>query len=176
VLGALGFGGLTDRIGRKKLFFMTLALYLTADGGDGVVLEHGELRAVSISDRRRHWRRIHRDQFGDSGIGAGAIPRMDRPCDQWQLLDRRGDGRGQCDRSARSAFGLVLTSAGGWPIYTGACLGLVVVCDAMVDSGKSAWLMIHGQPDRAHAIVEDIERSAAGHVQDLRTWKGRSIK
>ena len=30
VLGALGFGWLTDRIGRKKLFFITLALYLMA--------------------------------------------------------------------------------------------------------------------------------------------------
>ena len=29
-IGALGFGWLTDRIGRKKLFFITLALYLTA--------------------------------------------------------------------------------------------------------------------------------------------------
>src|ERR1700749_4143092 len=30
VLGAFGFGWLTDRIGRKKLFFITLAVYLTA--------------------------------------------------------------------------------------------------------------------------------------------------
>src|SRR5436190_11532454 len=30
VIGALGFGWLTDRIGRKKLFFITLAVYLTA--------------------------------------------------------------------------------------------------------------------------------------------------
>src|SRR3569833_1730574 len=30
VLGALGFGWLTDRIGRRKLFFITLALYLLA--------------------------------------------------------------------------------------------------------------------------------------------------
>src|SRR5256714_6344916 len=30
VLGALGFGWLTDRIGRKKLFFITLSVYLTA--------------------------------------------------------------------------------------------------------------------------------------------------
>ena len=30
VLGALGFGWLTDRLGRKKLFFITLSLYLTA--------------------------------------------------------------------------------------------------------------------------------------------------
>src|SRR3984885_15712510 len=30
VLGALFFGWLTDRLGRKKLFFTTLAVYLTA--------------------------------------------------------------------------------------------------------------------------------------------------
>ena len=30
VLGALGFGWLTDRLGRKKLFFMTIAVYLVA--------------------------------------------------------------------------------------------------------------------------------------------------
>src|SRR4051812_40670717 len=30
VLGALFFGWLTDRLGRKKLFFITLALYLVA--------------------------------------------------------------------------------------------------------------------------------------------------
>src|SRR5438132_3161516 len=30
VLGALGFGWLTDRLGRKKLFFTTLAVYLAA--------------------------------------------------------------------------------------------------------------------------------------------------
>jgi MFS family permease len=30
VLGALGFGWLTDRLGRRKLFFITLSLYLTA--------------------------------------------------------------------------------------------------------------------------------------------------
>ena len=33
VLGALGFGWLTDRIGRKKLFFITLSVYLTATAG-----------------------------------------------------------------------------------------------------------------------------------------------
>ena len=36
VLGALGFGWLTDRIGRKKLFFITLALYLAATAATGL--------------------------------------------------------------------------------------------------------------------------------------------
>jgi MFS family permease len=30
------------------------------------------------------------------------------------------------------------------------------------------WLMIHGRPEQAHAIVEDIERSVVGRVQDPR--------
>src|ERR1700710_3091261 len=36
VLGALGFGWLTDRIGRKKLFFITLAIYLVATAATGL--------------------------------------------------------------------------------------------------------------------------------------------
>ncbi|MCE4223002.1 MFS transporter [Methylobacterium sp. C25] len=36
VVGALGFGWLTDRIGRKKLFFITLALYLAATAASGL--------------------------------------------------------------------------------------------------------------------------------------------
>src|SRR5258708_1857029 len=60
------------------------------DCRDGAVVESRELRAVSISDRRRHRRRIYRDQLHHSGTGARALSWMDRPHHQWQLLDRRG--------------------------------------------------------------------------------------
>src|SRR3954470_903704 len=36
VLGAVGFGWLTDRLGRKKLFFITLATYLVATTATGL--------------------------------------------------------------------------------------------------------------------------------------------
>src|ERR1700687_3448850 len=36
VLGALGFGWLTDRIGRQKLFFITLAVYLAATAAEAL--------------------------------------------------------------------------------------------------------------------------------------------
>lgn len=36
VVGAVGFGWLTDRIGRKKLFFITLFLYLIATAATGL--------------------------------------------------------------------------------------------------------------------------------------------
>ena len=103
VIGALGFGWLTDRIGRKKLFFITLALYLAATAATALSWRARELCAVSLSHRRRDRRRIHRDQFDDPGIGAGALSRLDRPRHQRQLLDRRGDRRDQRDRAARSA-------------------------------------------------------------------------
>ncbi len=102
VLGALGFGWLTDRIGRKKLFFITLALYLTATAATALSWNVGKLRAVSVSDRCRHRRRIYRDQFDDPGTGAGALSRLDRSRDQRQFLDRRRDRRDQRDRAARS--------------------------------------------------------------------------
>ena len=56
----------------------------------------------------------------------------------------------------------------GWRLayLTGACLGLVVFVMRMWIPESPRWLMIHGQPDRAHAIVDEIERSAIGKVQD----------
>jgi MFS family permease len=56
----------------------------------------------------------------------------------------------------------------GWRLayLTGACLGLVVFLMRMWIPESPRWLMIHGRPDQAHAIVDDIERSALGRVQD----------
>jgi len=68
VLGALGFGWLTDRIGRRKLFFITLVLYLTATAATAL---SWDVASYAL------FRRIHGDQFDDPGIGARALPRMD---------------------------------------------------------------------------------------------------
>ena len=50
VTGAVGFGWLTDRIGRKKLFFITLALYLVATAATGL---SSRPRPTSRPRRRR---------------------------------------------------------------------------------------------------------------------------
>ena len=180
VLGALGFGWLTDRIGRKKLFFITLALYLDRDGGDGVVVERCELCAVSVSHRRRHRRRIHRDQFDDPGTGAGALSRLDRPAHQRQLLDRRGDRRDQRHRAARSAAGSVPILAGGSPTSPAPCLGLVVFVMRMWIPESPRWLIIHGHPDQADAIVARYraigDGTCAGRSPRSRTGRCRRSK
>jgi MFS family permease len=56
----------------------------------------------------------------------------------------------------------------GWRLayLTGACLGLIVFVMRMWIPESPRWLMIHGRPDQAHAIVEDIERSVIGQPQD----------
>jgi MFS family permease len=56
----------------------------------------------------------------------------------------------------------------GWRLayLTGACLGLVVFVMRMWIPESPRWLMIHGRPDQAQAIVADIERTVTGKVQD----------
>ena len=54
----------------------------------------------------------------------------------------------------------------GWRLayLTGAGLGLIVFVMRMWIPESPRWLMIHGRPDEAHAIVAEIEKSAAGDV------------
>ena len=98
VLGAIFFGWLTDRLGRKKLFFITLTVYLARHRGDRDVLESVKLHAVPLCHRRRHRRRICRHQFHHPGTDPGARARLERSRHQRQLLDRRGDGRARLAR------------------------------------------------------------------------------
>ena len=55
----------------------------------------------------------------------------------------------------------------GWRLayFTGAVLGLIVLVMRMWIPESPRWLMVHGHPDQAQAIVADIERSATGHMQ-----------
>ncbi len=165
VLGALGFGWLTDRIGRKKLFFITLALYLTATAatalswglasyalfrfltGAGIGGEYTAINSTIqelVPARYRGWTDliINGSFWVGAAIGAGSAI---------VLLDP----------------GLIGPDL-GWRLayFTGACLGLVVFVMRMWIPESPRWLMIHGRPEQAHAIVEDIENSVLGHLQD----------
>lgn len=165
VLGALGFGWLTDRIGRKKLFFITLALYLTATAatalswnlasyalfrfltGAGIGGEYTAINSTIqelVPARYRGWTDLVINGSFWIGAAMGAVAAI-------VLLDPATIGP---DLGWRLAY------------MTGALLGLVVFVMRMWIPESPRWLMIHGRPDEAHAIVADIERSVTGHVQD----------
>ncbi len=175
VLGALGFGWLTDRIGRKKLFFITLALYLTATAatalswsvasyalfrfltGAGIGGEYTAINSTIqelVPARYRGWTDLVINGSFWIGAAIGATSAI-------VLLDPHLVGP---DLGWRLAY------------LTGACLGLVVFVMRMWIPESPRWLMIHGRPEQAHAIVDDIERSVTGHVQDPRQHAWAKIK
>jgi MFS family permease len=177
VVGALGFGWLTDRIGRKKLFFITLAVYLTATAatalswsvasyalfrfltGAGIGGEYTAINSTIqelVPARYRGWTDLLINGSFWIGAALGALAAI-------VLLDPAIAGP---DLGWRLAY------------LTGACLGLIVFVMRMWIPESPRWLMIHGYPDRAHAIVADIERSATGHAQDShqRAWPKVRLK
>src|SRR5258705_9848815 len=175
VLGALGFGWLTDRIGRRKLFFITLALYLTATAATAMswsVASYALFRFLTAA-----------------GIG-GEYTAINSTIQE--LVPARY--RGWTDLVINGSFWIGAAMGGvsaivvldphligpdlGWRLayFTGACLGLVVLVMRMWIPESPRWLMIHGRPDQAHAIVADIERSVIGTEQDPRQYAWPKIK
>jgi MFS family permease len=164
VVGALGFGWLTDRIGRKKLFFITLAVYLTATAatalswsvtsyalfrfltGAGIGGEYTAINSTIqelVPARYRGWTDLVINGSFWIGAAMGAVAAIVLLDPAWFAPDH------------------------GWRLayLTGACLGLIVFVMRMWIPESPRWLMIHGRPDQAHAIVDEIEQSVVGHTQ-----------
>jgi MFS family permease len=167
VLGALGFGWLTDRIGRKKLFFITLALYLAATAATALswnVASYALFRALTGAG-------IGGEYTAINSTIQELVPARYRG---WTDLVINGSFWLGAALGACSAILLLDPAVAppdiGWRLayLTGACLGLIVLVMRMWIPESPRWLMIHGQPSRAQAIVADIERSVIGHTQEAR--------
>src|SRR5215217_6209778 len=162
VLGAVFFGWLTDRLGRKKLFFITLALYLVATAatalswnlwsfavfrfltGAGIGGEYTAINSTIqelVPARYRGWTDLVINGSFWIGAAIGAVAAI-------VLLDPK-----------------LLAPDIGWRLayFIGAALGLIVFVMRMWIPESPRWLMIHGRPDEAHAIVDDIERASVRH-------------
>jgi len=165
VLGALGFGWLTDRIGRRKLFFITLALYLVATAatslswnvasyalfrfltGAGIGGEYTAINSTIqelVPARYRGWTDLVIDGSFWIGAAIGAVAAI-------VLLDPK-----------------LFAPDHGWRLayLIGAGLGLIVFVMRMWIPESPRWLMIHGHPEQAHAIVDEIEKAATIHPDD----------
>jgi MFS family permease len=156
VLGALGFGWLTDRLGRRKLFFITLALYLAATAatafswslgsfllfrfltGAGI---GGEYTAINSTiqeftpARVRGWTDLGINGTFWVGAGLGAAGSL-------VLLDPH-----------------LLPTDWGWRacFFIGAVLALGILPMRIWVPESPRWLLTHGDEREARSIVEGIE-------------------
>ena len=156
VLGALGFGWLTDRLGRRKLFFITLAVYLTATAATAVSWNlasfllfrfltgagiGGEYTAINSTiqeftpPRVRGWIDLAINGTFWVGAGLGAAGSL-------ILLDPS-----------------LLPGDWGWRacFLIGAVLALTILPMRIWVPESPRWLLTHGHERDARAIVEGIE-------------------
>ena len=156
VLGAVFFGWLTDRLGRKKLFFITLAVYLVATAatafswnlmsfvlfrfltGAGIGGEYTAINSTIqelVPARVRGWTDlvINGSFWIGAAIGAGGSIVLLDPA----LLPP--------DMGWRAAFAI------------GAAVSVVIFFMRLWIPESPRWLATHGRADEAHAVVAGIE-------------------
>ncbi len=157
VTGAIFFGWLTDRLGRKKLFFITIAIYLLATALTGL-----------------SWSRTSFFLFRFlTGAGIGGEYSAINSAIQ-ELVPARY--RGFTDLVINGSFWLgaalgalvavallnpaLIDPELGWRLafFSGAGLGCVVFFMRMWIPESPRWLVIHGRAAEAKAVVEQIER------------------
>jgi MFS family permease len=153
-LGALFFGWLTDRFGRKKLFMITLGVYLAATA----------LTALSFAP---WWFFLFRFCTG-FGIG-GEYAAINSAIDE--LIPSRHRGRidiiinGTYWAGAAAGALLTVPATSDLPVSLGwrLCFGLGVVLGVVVllvrrnVPESPRWLFIHGRGQEAEDLVGDIE-------------------
>jgi len=161
VAGAILFGWMTDRLGRRRFFFVTLFVYITATVASGLSWSlwsfalfrfltgagiGGEYTAINstiqelIPARFRGWTDLGINGTFWVGAAIGALGSV-------LLLDRAVFGP---DTGWRLCF------------LIGAALGLIIVVMRLWIPESPRWLVIHGRPREAEAIVAGIEQRFRG--------------
>lgn len=161
VVGALVFGHLTDRWGRKRLFLITLALYLVATALSGLAPSF----AVFVAFRA----------LAGAGIG-GEYSAVNSAIDE--LVPARL--RGQIDLGINGSYwvgvglGAFLTLmilnpdfvpiSAGWRIvfFAGSLLGVAILLVRRDVPESPRWLLMHGHVNAARATLVKIESEILG--------------
>jgi MFS family permease len=174
VTGALVFGWLTDRYGRKKLFLVTLAVYLSATAATAFSWNFASFVAFRA--------------LTGAGIG-GEYAAINSAIDE--LIPAEVRGRVDLTINATFWIGAALGSAGtlfllnsgvvapwfGWRLAfgIGALFGLVILFFRRSVPESPRWLMLRGREQEAGEIVSSIER-AVGAREPIRKEPEGSIK
>ncbi len=178
VVGALVFGRLTDRLGRKRLFILTLAVYLIASG----------IAAFSFS----LWFLLLFRFVAGLGIG-GEYTAINSAIDE--LIPSHYRGRvdlaingtywaGAMIGAAASIFLLnpdLLPLNVGWRIglLIGPVIGLAIIYLRRHIPESPRWLMTHGREEEAERTVDDIEAQAVAqgiHLEPVDDSKALEVQ
>jgi MFS family permease len=166
VAGALGFGWLTDRLGRRKLFFITLFLYVAATAATAVSWDLASFVLFRF--------------LTGAGIG-GEYTAINSTIQEFTPARVRG----WTDLAINGTFwiGAALGAGGsivlldphllppdwGWRacFLIGAVLGLLILFMRMWVPESPRWLITHNRVDEAKEIVEGIEDKFREHGATL---------
>jgi MFS family permease len=163
VLGAALFGWLTDRAGRKKLFFITLAVYLVATAATALSWDVWSFAVFRF--------------FTGAGIG-GEYAAINSTIQEF--IPARYRGRTDLIINGSFWIGAAIGAAGsivlldpalfapdmGWRLafLIGAALGLIIFLMRFWIPESPRWLITHGYQPKAQAILSDIESGFDGVV------------
>jgi MFS family permease len=171
-VGALFFGWLTDRFGRKKLFMITLGIYLAATA----------LTALSFAP---WWFFLFRflTGFGIGGEYAAINSAIDEliPSRHRGMIDIVINGTYWAGAAAGALISVPATNdlpvAVGWRVCfgLGVVLGLVVLLVRRNVPESPRWLFIHGRAQQAEDLVDGIERRVEQETGATLTEPGQSI-
>lgn len=160
VVGALGFGWLTDRFGRKRLFFVTLVVYMFGNALTAFAWGFVSLACFRV--------------ITGLGIG-GEYAAINSAIDE--LIPARL--RGRVDLAVNGTYWLgaaagvgaelllldprILPHWLGWRVGfgIGPLLGALVLFARRHLPESPRWLVVHGRADEASRIVEGLERQAS---------------
>jgi MFS family permease len=156
VVGAVGFGWATDRWGRRKLFFITVGLYMMASIATGFSWDF--------------WSFAFFRALTGAGIGGeyaavnSAIQEM-IPARRRGTVDLAVNGTFWAGAALGASSALVVLDPAvvdpeiGWraAFVVGGVLALGVIFLRNWVPESPRWLMTHGQEEKAHRIVAEIE-------------------
>nr|WP_218847254.1 MFS transporter [Psychromicrobium silvestre] len=168
VVGALFFGRLADRLGRKRLFILTLAIYLVASGIAGLSTDMWFLWVFRF--------------IAGMGIG-GEYTAINSAIDELIPSKYRGrvdiavNGTYWAGAALGAAANFFLLPTGnqefadswGWRIgfFIGPALGLVIIYLRRHIPESPRWLVTHGKELEANTTVDKIEKDIKASGRQL---------